>query len=49
MVDAPAGCDLDVVSHNVNRASFDNVVEIIEDLEAVKRGLYCLQEVSSWP
>ena len=47
--DRTEGNVINVVICNVGRASFDNAADIIDDLLAVQQGLYCIQEVASWP
>ena len=47
--DRTEGNVINVVRCNVGRASFDNAADIIDDLLAVQQGLYCIQEVASWP
>ena len=39
---------LDVISCNVCRCSEGHIPEMLEDLTCAQRGVYCLQETSSW-
>ena len=48
-LNASTGVELNIVSCNVCKASFDNAAEVVEDLLAVQRGICCVQEVASWP